>query len=267
MIYFLHTALVLTYGYVFDRQKNQLVSHFFWFPVIVVLYAALPSLQYGVGTDYFNYIKIYDGVINHQLFDRKNEHIFYFIYDFIINYQLGKQSIFIVVALIQASIFYIILIRLKSQNYSLFMVILIFLLTTGIYQNQMNGLRTYTAALLFILAFILRIQNSYAAVILVSTLGLMVHSTFLAMLLPLILPVRFWELLGNRLLPVYIMSFIFWISPFPVQLLEIFVNHIMPFYAHYLSIIHQGSNLINVLTKAYWIPLHLLFFSNYNTSN
>ena len=80
-----------------------------------------------------------------------------------------------------------------------------------------------TAALLFILAFILRIQNSYAAVILVSTLGLMVHSTFLAMLLPLILPVRFWELLGNRLLPVYYV-FIFWISPFPVQLLEILLT-------------------------------------------
>lgn len=261
MAYLAHIIIFSIYGYFFNRQKDTWTAHLVWLPMFIILYGALPSLQYNVGTDYFNYVSIYDGNVNHKIFYHKGEFIFYYIYDFIIAQHLGTQSIFILVGLMQSFIFYLILFRLKKQTFSILLVSFLFLVMTGIYQNQMNGLRNYTAVLLFILAFIFRAQNKMFGAISCSIFGIFTHSTFIPMLAVIALPRKFWVYLGEKVLIVYILSFLFWVSPLPILLLEYSIKYLMPHYSHYLVNITQSSGLLNLLTKAYWIPLHLVFLS------
>lgn len=219
----------------------------------------MPSLQYDVGTDYFNYISIYDGEVSHELFYRKGEYVFYYIYKLLIEQNLGSQSIFVVVSIIQAILFYFILYRLKVNGVNIYIFGLLFLLIPGIYQNQMNGLRTYTAALIFVLSFILKSQNKTGMAYCLAFVGPFVHSTFIPMVLALLLPNRVWTYFGNHLLISYFLSFMFWMSPLPIELIEQLIQYILPTYSHYIDVIHKPISYLNFVTKAYWIPLQILF--------
>jgi len=95
------------------------------------------ALQYEVGTDYQNYIKIYE-TNRLNAFSRNNEFVSVAIFKFLHMLNSNPQFIFVVFAMLQATFLHIIFSHLYSAKMHYGLLLFFFITATGMYFNQLN---------------------------------------------------------------------------------------------------------------------------------
>ncbi|TDT43468.1 EpsG-like putative glucosyltransferase [Halospina denitrificans] len=259
MAYAFHALIAFLASYVWESQrfdrKASSVSLFLLFVILLIL----PALQLEVGADYSSYLETAKGNHNISIYYQKGEYLYYTIFS-IVKENLPAHSFFVIAYLINTALIVNALIKLKAQGYSAYIIVFLFLTTFGLYQNQMNIIRTYTAVFCFINAALCRSEDKNLKAIVFSLIGIISHQTYIFAIILLILPKKLLHILQQYPLRFYLFSFVataFLATPY---ILGPLINSLFPFYNHYLSKeIFEPADIINIATKAYYIPLNLIF--------
>ncbi|WP_199456990.1 MULTISPECIES: EpsG family protein [unclassified Marinobacter] len=230
----------------------------FWIIVFCVI-TILPSLQYGVGYDYFNYLEIFNDDDVLSVYFRKEEYGFYYLVLVLRELGFAPQSLFFAASALSSAAIVFCLRVLSGHGYKVAIVFICFFLITGMMHNQMNGVRNYLAAYFFVCAMLSKFSNKFGLTILFSLFGLLFHQTFYAVAVFLLVPNFVYEFLSKRVLLFYFLFFAFWLSGAAMFLLEYMLGGYLSFYAHYAQYLSAGSSFFNVLTKLYYVPVHLWF--------
>lgn len=252
--------------YFTEKIKVNSFAHQFilWFPAFFIYIIPL-ALQFNVGTDYFSYYNnFYDG--GHTLFLKKQEYLYYYLEELVI--ALGEPQLqFVFVSIIQGTLFFYTLYLLKNKGYNVFLIFLIFFLATGMYHNQMNGIRQYIAIYCFIIFCLFAVDKKYLKAFLFFLLGFYFHKSILIPLLYFI-PFLFtrssvskYAFLG--VLGFFVFSLLIHLFNWS-SFVQVVLNTLSLNYSHYLdSDYGQGKSITEFVTKFYYIPLYILFFIVY----
>ena len=231
-----------------------------WLSPIVIVWCLLIGGQYNVGSDYFTYLRMFEGSNLLYILSRGdvgfatlvslcNEAGFY------------GQSIFFVL-----SFFWVIILLYFGQNFvdkkQLFLFIFIFIVFSSTFNNQMNAVRQYCAVYLYTLSICFIFKKYWVRAGFCLFLMTTMHSSSVAVLLlfPLLI------IVGNKirarkwLLIIVIISVFFSIA-FPEDLFTNIIGY-FPQYVGYIegdSMAIGGTDTLTKLTK--YINLPLVFYA------
>lgn len=260
MIYVFVLLFCSSYFYAF---KDKDVDYFYKFiiinaPVLFLLFI-FPAFQLDVGSDYYTYKNIYHYPDYLDIFERKSEYIFIYLYEIAINLKLGDQFVFIFSSFVNSLSLLFIIFKLKKHGYKEWLVFFIFFTVTGIYNNQMNGLRQYVVIMLLPISVMLFFDFKYIKFTILLFLSRFVH-TF-AMLELIIIPIYYF----NKSFSVRFKIFSFFIMPIIVIFISGFIDFLVvnyiPIYAHYLDSDYSSAlSITSILSKLIYLPLFFLFF-------
>jgi hypothetical protein len=261
LFYFCVGVIITIYLYIIEniKTKNSFELLFLLFPVFYI-YTIGPAFQYGVGSDYFHYLRMYTVEVEERLF-YAGEYSFYYIVKFLRYFELGEQSMYIVTSIIQASLFFIILEKLKKYKFKRWLVFLIFFIVTGIYFNQMNTLRQFVAILSAPIFFIYLYEKKYFKVVLISLFALSFHSTFIIIILFGSIFIFLKNFNKKIVFIIFLISPIVLLFIFPL-FAQIIFESLFPVYAKYLNT-DTSRALRIVVVKVYYIPIIFLFWFIY----
>lgn len=239
------------------KYRNiQFGTKLFAFSLPVILYwFLLIGGQYGVGTDYFSYLDHF--MSNGSYFDLKGDILFAAFVRLCNNWGLGGQGIFFILSLIWIIILlYVMQCIAGSRNIYIFLFV--FIVFSGVFHNQMNTIRQYSAVYLFTLGFCFLYQKKYLLSILLLTATCLVHSSSIA-LIPYVLLVFFFfsNVKKGYWLYVYVVSSIIFSMFLSVDLIDIFIPYFKQ-YAGYLKGDDIGKvDFMGRITKYMYTPLVL----------
>ncbi|MGO2305310.1 MAG: EpsG family protein [Providencia sp.] len=252
------------YLYILDkgRFKYNILS---LLPCFMIYYL-VPSLQYEVGTDYHNYINIYNTPHLLERFYTSYEYIFYFTVQLFNYLNLPEQSLFAFFSLIQSVAFFIYISKLKSSsNIFGWLLFFIFISTTGIYNNQMSGIRQYAALMLFPLITYYAFNGKYILSSLLIVSAILFHQT--AIIFIIVYPLIF---LFKKINTKYIIIFLCTIPIyyFGTNLVLLVVESLgLKYISYFSSDYAEPQDILSLFTRLYYLPLIFLFFMNYNQDN
>lgn len=262
MIYLAVFLSISLYLYTVEKKvaKNFLPQFIVWLPAFIV-FVSLPALQNGVGTDYevyFNYF--YNN--GHILHLNRGEALYYYLVKLVIF--LGDPQIqFVLVSLVQGALFFYLLFLLKNLGFKSWLVFLIFFLATGIYHNQMNGLRQYICVYIVPIAAIYVYQKEYLKFGSWSFVSSLIHVSSLIPNLSL----YFLSLIKIKnkiiLFLIFVLSFFVYsidYSSYIFSFLEFFEIRYLTYADTKYS---EGRSLLSLATKFYYMPVVLLFWFYY----
>lgn len=243
-----------------------------WFPAIVIYMLPL-AFQDGVGKDYYAYYNsFYDG--SHALYLKKQEYLYYYLQELVV-YLGDPQLQFFFVGTIQTLLFFYILFLLKKYNYNATLIFCLFFLVTGMYHNQMNGMRQFIAIYFFVIFCLLSINKEYFKSILFFLIGLFFHKSIIIPLFyffPILFFSKFY--LNYRWLSIFslfvgggLLHMVNW-----THFVQGFLNLLSLNYDHYLdSDYGSGRDIASLATKFYFIPLYIwfliIFYKTKNSRN
>lgn len=225
----------------------QQSTKFFYVPIVFLL-ALLPALQYGVGSDYFSYVKIVEsgGWVNYE---GKYEFLSALLIR-IAGYSDYPQLLFVLQSAINAMLACIAFAQLKRAGFAISFALICYIAITSAYFNQLNLIRQYLAAhVLLLMPFFGGKSNS--KLLALSMVAFMFHapSALASSLIWFVLRVP-WP--SNGLL--------FLVSPFVIGLSATVALtvafHAFPFLSIYKEI-DYNFNIMSIVTKAYYLPLAL----------
>lgn len=224
-------------------------------------YGILPAMQYYVGQDYGSYIDIYMSE-DYDVFFNNGEFIFYALFEILNNFKLNEQFVFIFTSLLQSILFFLVLDKFYLNKIRLWLFILLYFTTTGLYFNQMNGLRQSLAILITPLMFYSLINRSYYKTFIYFVLGIFSHASFI-IVVPFIFVCNFLRnISGKKIIPIlFLTSPIIYLVIFP-YISELAILTFFPGYSGYLN---SGIifSLKSTITKIYYVPIFLLFIYYY----
>lgn len=158
-------------------KEMRLVSLFF---IFIGLFFAL-AFQNGVGTDYYSYISLYDGVIK---FNPSNGIGFKYLLDAMNIMGLNHDCLFIVISFIQVTMLikiFNITKRIYNSNEMVFFISLVIIM---IYISMFNILRASVGSLFFAYALLnLIIENNKKKFITYGFFAILFHPTFISFLI------------------------------------------------------------------------------------
>lgn len=143
-----------------------------WFPVLLIYFLPI-AFQDGVGSDYPTYYNyFYNG--DHIYYFYKNEYLYYYLVE-LVRYLGIPQLQFVFISFIQTILIFFIIFKLKNNGYLGWLVFILFFMVTGIYHNQMNGLRQFVALLTLPLILLYIYENKRVKAILLSFFAFFFH--------------------------------------------------------------------------------------------
>lgn len=242
-----------------DTKYIELV--FFSLPVILI-WVFIIGGQYYVGTDYPEYLTLFDG---NNLWRMENSGEWFFVF-FVkgLNYLgLHGQDLFFIVAAFEVFLLLFLGKELFTTKY-LFIFFFVFIAYSSVFNNQMNGLRQYVATYLFSLSVLFLIKKRYMLCLFFLVFAAGWHVS--AIILPIVL------LLFFGLRNVYNKSFLYYILLFSVLFLFIFKEDwlfsfmsLTGFYDQYLTNGYvQEIGAMNKVTK--FINLPIIVYSIYKSN-
>lgn len=226
-----------------------------------ILYFLTSSLQYNVGSDYFSYLYIYDNQWVLGRYFESREYFFYYLNILCKEFNLPGQSIFFVFSFLQSIFIFIYFNELKKKGYILWFLFLIFFVVTNIYNNQMNGIRQYAALTLLPLLTMLIYNRNYIYFAVLMAVAMSFHSSSI-IFVSLIVFAIFYKNLHKYNFLIFILSIplYFLIAKYTPAILDGFELR----FSYYIeSDYFESGNYITVLTKIYYLPALLLFYSLY----
>lgn len=252
---------VLSYisGYfaLIEKYKASLIA---MFPAFV-LYFLVAGLQYDVGTDYFSYINIFEDSSRYQFYINRGEYLFAYLNSFLNWMELPSQSIFLSISFIQAVLVFIYFKSIKKKGFILTLLFIAFICVTNIYNNQLNALRQYVVIAALPLLTILLYEKRFFRFFILLGLVSLFHNT--AWFFLFLLPVFFlYEKIKTSLIFIFSAMLFFYLGL--GYFLQELISFILPEYSFYLKSEYAvGHNISLFITKLYYIPLILVFYSKY----
>lgn len=190
MIFAINLIYTTIYSYIFSKYNNSTTQKYkflnyllFLFPIWTI-WLIICGGQYKVGTDYEAYYNIFK-TCDVTLYYKKFEYVFAYIVE-ISNYlELNPQIPFYIFYFI-GCIFFIKILTKLHHNTS-FIFIILYLSLSTVFNNQLNGLRQYTALYICTYALLtLQEKNGVVKFFTYTICATMIHSSSL-LILPFIL--------------------------------------------------------------------------------
>ncbi|WP_394699172.1 EpsG family protein [uncultured Vibrio sp.] len=262
MLFVLIYAFCVFWFLLFSKYERNIVLDTFCFLSVFLLLWFIPSLQYGVGTDYFNYIRIFDTPTELDYYYRKYEYAFYYLVVFLNYLGLSSQSLFVSVGLIQILLF-LNFIRVAYPRYPYVHIALVFsffFFVTNVFHNQLNVLRAYVAVLFFMNAYVYFIRGKNSLSILMFMIGLIWHKSIIFTLPLFLLRGRLGFFVVKNVKLMFIITLMLFGSGILYQFIDVIVGAIAPMYKHYLNAEREKNvSLIQLATRLYNYPFYFLF--------
>ena len=262
MIYLLVFLFILLYLYATEKfYSNVFYKQFIiWLPAYFV-FIALPSMQYNVGTDYSVY---FDYFFNngHILHLRRGEILYYYLVEAGI-YLNDPQVQFILVSLIQGFLFFYLLFLLKRKGYKAWLIFLIYFLVTGIYHNQMNGLRQYVCVYIIPILAIHIYEKKYLKSAIFSLISSLIH---VSSVIPTILILFFSKIniVNKRVLfLIFVVSFFVYAINYSKYIFYVLEYFDMRYLNYADTKYSEGKSFLTLATKFYYLPILILFWFYY----
>lgn len=262
--------MTLNLFYVEDHKSEKFIKQFiYWFPGFCV-FTFFPAMQSGVGTDYETYFNYFYNN-EHTLYLNKNEIIYYYVVE-LTKFIGDPQFQFILISVVQGLLFFYLLFLLKSEGYKSWLIFIIYFLCTGMYHNQMNGLRQFICVYIVPISVIFIYKNKFLNFSFFSFFSFFVHSSSLFSSFFVITLSRLRKyFIGKKilLLILFILSFGFYLVDFK----KIIIYFLEFFNLRFLSYVDtkyaEGRDILGLLTKFYYLPIIILFWFFYlrNTKN
>ncbi len=217
------------------------------------------SLQYGVGTDYFSYLLIFETELNLLSYVNRGEVIFPNIVWAVKYFNLDAQYMFFIVSFLNGVLFVTLLSMLKKRNYSIWLFFLVFICCTGVYNNQLNGLRQYMAVYAVPIIIILVSESRYIKFSFITLYSFACHASSL-MTMPFYLLSNAMLKRGGRYFEVFFVTALLYGFLLP-KVVFFLVENIFPMYQYYLFEERlKDFSLLNVITRLYYVPIFLVFY-------
>ena len=153
MLYLILFYMFFTYPILKKIKNKKIIIFLEIFPMFLIL-----AFQNAIGTDYYNYIKIFNG---EKIFNYSRGPIFKIIILFLKNIFNQERTMFITIAGIQSFLYYKIINFLykKKMIKNIFLFIFLSICSTKFYFMLFNGLRSSIASLFVILSVLMLLEN------------------------------------------------------------------------------------------------------------
>lgn len=261
MIFGLNFYLSLLYSYFVSCYcRNQYygvrTALIFLIPVFLI-WLALCGGQYEVGTDYGSYLALFNGDdLSRYLY--KGEVLFVSIIELCNAIGVRGQTLFYIFYSINFVFLTLIMSRFKSRQ--LFLFILLYIVVTSLFNNQLNILRQTTACYIGTYAGLLILENKRKKGLVFILLASMIHNMALVFLL-------FYAnnivcKLSIRTLFLFLIIFSFIGLNLNIEFLFNFIPFLPPDYAWHIQ--GGGVNeqkIFLIITKYIYLPIYLLSLS------
>lgn len=242
-------------------ERNFVLDTISFFSVFVLLWF-IPSFQYGVGTDYFNYIRIFDTPEDLDYYHRKYEYAFYYLVIFLNYFDFSSQSLFVSVGFIQVFLFLnFIQIAFPRYPYAhLALIFTFFFFVTNVFHNQLNVLRAYVAVLFFLNSYIYFTKDKNNLSILMFILGFVWHKSIIFSLPLFLLKGRLGYFSVNNVRFVFFATLVLFGSGVLYKFVDVIVGAVAPMYKHYLNAEREKTvSFVQLATRMYYYPFYFLF--------
>ena len=260
MIYLLFLLVSCVYfSYLRQYRRISSFQRFLLYSLPFVLFwGLLIGGQYGVGTDYFSYIRYFSGS-DLSYFESNGDIFFARFIQFCNAIGIWGQGVFFVLSIISVLILLYVIHNIIGSKYA-FLFLFIFIVFSGTFHNQMNGVRQYSAVYLFTLGVCFWVQRRYILAIIFFSIMSFVHSSSIAVLLIFFFLNSAWHFIEERRILALIVIAAFFIS---MLNLNVLLQKVMPFFGQYEVYYNSGriegeqvSKLVMV-TKYIYIPIIL----------
>ncbi|WP_430248594.1 EpsG family protein [Providencia sp. PAZ2] len=222
----------------------------------------LPSLQYGVGSDYFSYERIFNNTNILEYYYRNNEIAFYYLVKVIHYFNSDSRFFFIFVSILQSCLIISSFNILKRHGYNLVIIFFLFFTVTNLLHTQMNIIRASFSIYLFVLALLYRLENKNLNFIFLIIIATLFHKSAFVVAPMLLIPMKWYTWFYKHALVIYISTFlIYFFNPFTI----ISTYIIDTFFSYYSLYLTEGNftkvSIVNLFTKLYYLPIIIYFFS------
>lgn len=265
MTFSINLILSLIYCCIIDKirlyKKHNKYSIIAPYLPLILIWVFICGGQYGVGTDYFNYIKIFSGE-KLDYFAHNGELIFAIFVTICNHVGIYGQGIFFIIYFISFILLFKFITYSKLDYSSVY--ILLYITISGLFNNQLNIVRqAFTVYIGSCAVFFIFDKKKFLALILIllSSLFHLSAITFLLFFIPI-------KNLKKYLLYAILLTGIILSSLLSPNILNIFIPYLPPSYAWYIIGDGIGDvNFISYLTKLIFIPLYFLAIRNYHKYN
>ena len=235
-----------------QRKLSSISLFILLFPIFSV-WLFICGGQCGVGTDYGSYLYIFEG--NLDDFFEKHEYLFAGIVSFFNACGIYGQGLFYIFYAINFFFLFLVLKRFRIEQVYLF--ILLYITVTGLFNNQLNGLRQSTAIYVGTYAAFLIFENKSLKAAIFIVLATLIHQSAIILLF---LYVFKYILRHSSFAFLFVLLFIAICLSLTLQITTI--TFLLPYlpeeYAWY--ILDGGveeRTFISKITKYIYIPLYL----------
>ncbi|CAM0740228.1 EpsG family protein [Acinetobacter baumannii] len=253
------------YGVEKIKCKSFISQIIVWLPAAIIYFIPI-AFQNGVGTDYHTY---YDYFYNneHTYYLNKNEFIYYYIVE--ISKFFGiPQLQFVIISFLQTILFFYGMFYLRKFNIPTWLYFLLFFLVTGIYHNQMNGIRQYVALLFLPIIACLSFEKKYIKSLLLLTLSTMFHfSVLLPACLIVFLSFIYKKISPKLIFLLFVISIFFYYIDWSGAIFD-FLQSKDYMYANYQeSDFNESKTFLDLMLKFISLPFVLVFWFLYLKDN
>lgn len=175
---------------------------------LLILGFLIVAFQGPLGTDYYSYIRIYNG---EKFFSPRKGILFIKMIEILNKMNFEYRSMFIVMGMIDLVLIYKIIKKMKKnniiENELLYYIILVF--STNMYLQAFNGMRAVIATLFYMLSYLMVLEGGKIISIVTILIGSLFHPSIL-IIVPLLYLKKFLKIKYN----IYVIIFYLTISIF-----------------------------------------------------
>ena len=257
MLYLLFLLFSYAYFSVLKKYRSmQFGGKFLTFSFPFILYwLLLIGGQYGVGTDYFSYLDLFTSK-DIDYFFLKKDYLFGYFVKFCNDIGIYGQGIFFILSLLWVLALLYSIQSIVGSKY-IHIYIFVFIVFSGVFHNQMNVVRQYSAVYLLTIGVCALHRNKNIIAVFSFLAMCFTHSSSIA-LLPIIIIIYFYlskkenqKLLYSYIIIAIISSFILKID---------YITYFVPFFEQYSGYFKSADRIeeasfVNRITKYLYIPL------------
>lgn len=256
MIYFIVLILsVYSFSFLYVHGNKLFANYICASAFCIFLWAIVQGGQYNVGTDYFTYLYYFDNPHSLSYFSDKGEWGFYYLIRFCHSIGVTGQGVFVIITLLESVIFFVICIKFDKNNPEIF--ILLYIVLSSLFHNQMNAVRQSVAVYFVTLSILYFVDKRWKEFILLIVTAFTFHNS--VFLFVLLLPSFFviwkqYKFLLYLLLLILSSIFVF----LPVENIVREFSVFLPNYSHYAESDYlSGIPFLGKITKVCVLPIYL----------
>lgn len=263
LIYLFILTFSTIYLYIVEKKSSTIFYKqlIVWAPAFIIFFI-FPSFQYQVGTDYNTYYNYFFDQ-GHLLHKEKGEFLYFYLVELVIFFG-DPQLQFFLVSIIQGILFFYLLFLLKIRGYKSWLIYMVYFLCTGIYNNQMNGLRQFICIYIFLINSIIIYDKRFLSFSINSFVSLYIHfsSVFSNIILLLL---SFVKGRNNKwfLFLIFNLSFFFYLPSYKDLIFELMTKFDIRYLMYMDSEFSDNIEIASILTKFYYTPVIFLFWFYY----